>query len=226
MKRAQVLAALVLFFFVGSVQAAFVSTTGLPQSIDSLPGGLLVVQGTEFWNFDLFGFSVGNESDTPLPSALFVQGGYNDVTGDVGLRFLTSLIAPSNNLVNANLGFDVAISANCSLLIKDVVFFMTGASATGNSAIAASETVTTPAGVVLASLSVSKQANDGGAFLYDYAEFDPVKRIHVAKDISLYGGTNGVAHVSEFYQYFSRVPEPATVGLLLTGGLALLRRRK
>jgi len=56
--------------------------------------------------------------------------------------------------------------------------------------------------------------------------------IWVVKDVYVSGGLGetGVAHLSEFYQSFSQVPEPATVVVLLVGGAGLLfsrhRRRR
>lgn len=64
--------------------------------------------------------------------------------------------------------------------------------------------------------------------LYDEAEFDPVAKIWIKKDIVANGGDlqTGSAHLSEFYQLFSQVPEPTTMVLLGLGGLALIRRRR
>ena len=66
--------------------------------------------------------------------------------------------------------------------------------------------------------------------LYDEAVFAPLPKIWVIKDVAANGGDldTGVAHLSEFYQVFSQVPEPST--LLLIGGAVLgariARRRR
>ncbi|MBS3733293.1 MAG: PEP-CTERM sorting domain-containing protein [Phycisphaerae bacterium] len=64
--------------------------------------------------------------------------------------------------------------------------------------------------------------------LFDEAEFAPVPKIWIIKDVVANGGdlTTGVAHLSEFTQTFSQVPEPATMTLLGLGGLGVLLRRR
>ncbi len=58
------------------------------------------------------------------------------------------------------------------------------------------------------------------------------KELWVVKDVGVNGGNDppedpiGSAHVSEFYQTFSQIPEPGTLMLLGAGTLLLLRRRR
>ena len=64
------------------------------------------------------------------------------------------------------------------------------------------------------------------------SSFAPITQMWVLKDVIANGGVGdtGVAHLSQFYQYFSQVPEPSTLVLLGIGGLGLLgyvwRRRR
>jgi hypothetical protein len=178
----------------------------------------------------VFGSATGG-AIKPDANSISVQGGYDNVTGDYGLWFLLSCNAFSGQTVNATLNFKISVLPGYdNYFIKDVEMYITGASATGSGGVNIGETVWDapfPGGNVIASLSCSKDANDGGAYLVDYDEFAPVKEIWIfSKDISITGGTDGSAHLSGFCQFYSQVPEPATIGLLCLGGLAILGRKK
>jgi len=224
-----------LAFLCGGAQAGWMPLTGDPVSLESLDGQCLIVEDKAFCQFDLFGIGDGG-AIAPDPGSVFVQAGWDDVTGDYGLRFLLSWNAGANQTVNANLNFQVAILDDPvweDWYIKDVSLVLANASATGTGLVSASETVwdgPIPTGDLLASLSASKQESDGGAELVDWVEFDPVKMIWVRKDISITGGTgaNGSAHLSEMFQFFSQVPEPASVLVFIgtLGGLLARRRRR
>jgi hypothetical protein len=66
----------------------------------------------------------------------------------------------------------------------------------------------------------------------DSANFAPITKMWVVKDVGANGGIGvmGVAHLSEFYQTFSQVPEPGTLVMLFAGAAGLAgyvwRRRR
>jgi hypothetical protein len=196
-------------------------------TLSSLQGKSLIFGDKEISEFDIFGFSDGGAL-APNPDKMFVQGGKNSITGDCGLKFNFSWSAVSNQTVNATLSFKVSILPGYDGYIKDVRMDLTGAGATGNGVVAATENVQNAGGNVIASLSCSKQYGDGGAYLVDHAEFTPVREIWIlSKDISVTSGTGiGSAHISEFYQYYSQIPEPATLVLLGTAGIWSFTRKK
>lgn len=201
-------------------------------TLSSLQGTPFTFGDKELSEFDMFGFGDGGALD-PNPDKMFVQGGRDDVTGDYGLKFNFSWSAISNQTVNATLSFKVSILPEYDdRFIKDVSMYLTGAGATGTGVVSVVETVWDapfPEGNVIASLSCFKQDDDGGAYLTDYADFDPLKAIWIrSKDISITGGTGpgGAAHFSEFYQFYSQIPEPATITLLGLAGAIVLRRRR
>jgi hypothetical protein len=218
----------------GSAYGTIIPLTGDPVSLESLDG-TLTVGDKVFSDISLFGIGSGG-AIAPDEGSIFLQGVQDDVTGDIGLQFLLSWSAFSGQTVNANIDFKVAIvddPAYENFFIKDVTMILLDASATTSGDVAASETVLdTPPGPAqnpaLASLSASKQDGDGGSQILDAAEFSLVKAIWVSKDISITGGTasDGSAHLSGFYQFFSQIPEPATICLLGLGSLPLLRRRR
>jgi hypothetical protein len=199
--------------------------------VSDLNGQPLIVGDKEFSDFELFELSTDGGAILPNANSLFVQGGRDDVTGDYGLKFSMSWNAGTGQTVNANLSFKVAILPQYpEWFIEDVSLVLINASATGSGVVNASEIVLaeaiSPTPTVLASLSCSKQDSDGGANIADYAVFAPVKEIYVYKDISITGGSyeNGAAHLSGFYQYFSQIPEPASICLIALVAPLLLRR--
>lgn len=220
----------------GSVASAtWIPLTGDPVPLSSLPEGTLIVGDKHFFEFDLLGSATGG-AIAPDMNSVFIQGGMDDVTGDYGLRFLLALNTASGQSANATLSFTVAIPGNMKLvlpgqdyLFKNVSMVLTGISATGTGVVNVSETVfdaPTPTGQILAQLICYKQ--EGSAVLKDYAEFDPATMIWVHKKISVSGGTgpSSAAHISEFFQFYSQIPEPATIALLGLGALALLPRHE
>jgi len=226
-----ILSCLISIVLATAASAAWIPLTDeIPLS--SLQGSSLPFGDKEVSEIELFGFGDGGALD-PNPDKMFVQGGQNSITGDYGLKFNFSWSAISNQTVNATLSFKVSILPGYKdYFIKDVWLNLTGVSANGTGGVHVGETVWdvpfyTPGSFPIASLSCSKQANDGGAYLVDYADFAPVKEIWVhSKDVSITGGTNGAAHLSEFYQFYSQIPEPATVCLLGLGVLGLVGRKK
>ena len=214
-----------------AASAAWVPLTdSVPLS--SLEGGSLIFGDKELSEIELFGFGTGGAID-PDADSVFVQGGRNSVTGDYGLKFNSSWSAISNQIVNTTLSFKVSILPGFDeYFISDVWLILTGASANGTGGVYMGETVWdapffNPEGNIIASLSCSKQDGDSGAYLVDYDDFAPLKEIWIqSKDISVTGGTDGTAHLSEFYQFYSQIPEPATLVLLGVGGLWIVTRRK
>jgi hypothetical protein len=232
-----ILSCLISVMLATSASATWKSLTGNPVPISSLPDRTLIFGDKKISEIDVFGFGTGGVI-APNDDSIFVQGGYdyNDVTeemGDYGLRFLLSWGAIFNQTVNADISFKISVLPGYDAnYIKDVSMYLTGVSATGSGGVFVGETVWDapfPGGNIIASLSCAKQANDGGAYLVDYAEFAHRKEIWIrSKDILISGGTSeiGTAHLSEVYQFYSQVPEPATLVLLGTAGVWIFTRKK
>jgi hypothetical protein len=202
-------------------------------SLSSLQGKSLVFGDKELSDIGLFSFSTGG-AIAPTADSIFVQG-VQDSSANYGLRFLLSGNVGSGQSANATLNFKISIldkPAYKKYFINDVGLYLTGISATGNGVVSVGETVWDSfpsSGNALASLSCSKEYGDKGANLVDHTKFNPLKQIYIqSKDISISGGTNGTAHISELFQYYSQtqIPEPATICLLSLGALGLLRKRR
>jgi len=226
------LSCLLSIVFASAASAAWVELTDSVSVSSLMDGGSLIFGDKELSEINLFGFVTGG-AIPPDADSVFVQGGLNSVTNDYGLRFNFSWSAISNQIVNTTLSFKVSILPGFDdYFIKDVWLDITGASANGTGGVHIGETVWDapffdPEGNIIASLSCSKQDGDNGAYLLGYAEFAPLKEIWIhSKDISVTGGTDGTAHLSEFFQFYSQIPEPATVVLLATAGVWILTRKK
>jgi hypothetical protein len=223
-----------------SSSAAFVAT-GPAVPINAIPGGALTVGDKQFSNFALDGFAF-NGAIPPTPSQLLVQAGTDTVTGMYGLRFSMAYFVTANQILDAILSFQVSvIPPTSNMRITGTTLTLSAPSlggpgsfiTIGESVFPTSSTATAP----VANLSVSAMPGGNPADQSDTETFvnTPLQTAYIRKDILLYGGTSGVTHMSEFFQYYQQtaiipVPEPSLIGLGIIGGIGscwmLLRRKQ
>jgi hypothetical protein len=224
-----ILSCLISVMLVTSASAAWVPLPGThPVLVSSLPDRTLIFGDKMLSEIDVVGTSRGGAL-APDADSIYVQGGYDDVTGNYGLWFLPLWGAFSGQTVDATLNFKISILPGYdNYFITDVEMYITGASATGDGGVGIGEIVRTappPEGSEIAFLTCS--VHESKVKLYDYGEFAPRKEIWIwSKDIFISGGEDGEAHLSGFLQLYSQVPEPATIVLLGTAGLWAFTRKK
>ena len=157
--------------------------------------------------------------------------------GDFGMTFNGAWSAPAGQLADSTIEFHGSILPAYVLqgyAFKDNALWITAYGVSNN----------TNAGAVSVSenLYAAHPSLGGAAFiskfvyykdptdnvLLDEQNFTTITDMWIVKDVFAYGGTGtvGTAHLSEFYQTFSQIPEPATLGLIALGSVGLLLRRK
>jgi len=167
------------------------------------------------------------------------------VGDDYGLRFNGGWVAPAGQSANTTIKFHVAVVdpfLSQGWLLKDNALYMTAFGIlpqSANGSISISENVYASDIDQGHSDPVANKMvyyiSDSNKHLYDESDFLDssgnlltLSEIWVVKDIIVFGGpgSNGLAHLSEFFQTFSQVPEPAAIFVLACGSVMVIRRRR
>jgi len=157
--------------------------------------------------------------------------------GEYGLAFNGSWTALDGGVADTTIGFKVA--ADEPWLLHDNSLWISGYGATNGGLVMVTENVydadprqePSEADAVANKLVWYSGPDDHQT--YHHAEYEiggsPVSlsEVWVVKDIHVVSaGAGSTAGVSELYQSFSQVPEPATVGLLALGSIGVILRRR
>ncbi len=242
MKNLKIMVALIGLIAIMSVAASatpIVADLNNPASYSlsdiAAAGGIIV--GDKL--FDGFRVSTTKSDNAIAPGMDGIAVTGVQIGGDYGIRFNGGWSAPSGAIADSTIKFHVAVMPDAAAdgwRIKDNSLWLSAygvsGNTTGGAAVSVSENVYTSdpdAGhTVPVANKFAYYRTDADNSLYDHKDFAPVTEIWVVKDVIAYGGsgTAGIAHLSEFYQTFSQVPEPATMALLGLGSLILFKRRK
>ncbi len=207
-----------------SVVSADQLNLGTPQTLQSLLGdGASLHAGDKLFT----DFSYTPSGNAPTADVILVQG--VQIDGNYGLHFFMSPVAgwSASGSQVADGALDFKVTADAGNQIDGVTLSMPGASATGTGAVSIVENVFNqiPGQALAGPLMVVSTANY--SVLSATAAMDPAQSfLFCFKNVIVQGGGNGTASVSDFYQVFHQIPEPASLSLLVLGGLAIIRRRR
>jgi len=184
-----------------------------------------------------FAVTTSQTQGTVAPGADAITVTGVQVLGDYGLRFNGGWSAGGQEIADTTIRFSVT-ATRPGWYIKDNALWITayGVSGTGEGGIVsvsenvyAEDPYTLPPDVnpPIANKFVYYRT-DNDMEIYDAKDFAPLEQVWVLKDVVANGGDLdiGAAHLSEFWQTFSQIPEPATACMILLGGLALIARRR
>ena len=207
--------------------SAMASSASAVTISDLLIPGTTITSGDKvFSNFTWTSGEVDPADVTVNPFSQTVFGGL-----EYGLEFLTptvsttgfgsSVVATMNYTVTPNVPGRL-ISDN-TLTMNSTVGFPAGGNATISE-------IATQTGTGLLLAAKANADNGNSAILFEHVEYPiAVVSADVNTLITLNGGALSGPRISSFAQTFSQIPEPATMGLALMGGLfgtaVFLRRR-
>ena len=205
-------------------QAATFTKLGPSFTLDQLLGSPTVIQAGDK-TFSNFNYMPGNGA----PSAASIVIEPVQLNGELGLHIVGPWTAFGAQLLDSALSFQVAASGTFS--IDGATLWAPGAAAGGPGVVSIIENIfdQVPGNPITAPLMVYTGSATGTQLLAT-AGIAPSKTLVFAfKNIILSGGGSGVAVMSEMFQTFHQkddLPEPATLGLLVAGGLFMVRRRR
>ncbi len=182
----------------------------------------IVIGDKEFTNFSVTITGIGPY--TADPSNIDVTG-VMSMSGDYGLKFTSANPAtamiwadPVGGFVDVLVGFDAIATGPFTIIGANLSFVGT---APADGLVQIVETVQGDDGQLTLLLVSSLGASSATAIL---PKPEGYEMVHVVKDIAVVAGGTTRASLDEFTQFFIQIPEPATISLLLLGGLALFGR--
>lgn len=204
-----------------SAQSAIPQGTTVQNLVDLGTTGITIGDKT-FYDFSLGG-SIAASQISVAPA-----------TGpDIGLEFLYNWTANNGNNQDTVIRYNVHVN-DPNQMITEVGLNFNGTANIGNAsgltAATVTETINDLAGNTIGQISTI----DGGPLFAttnrdsDSLTITPARDLSLVKDILVHSGIGdgGTASISFVDNTFEQVPEPASMSLLVLGGLTMLRRRR
>jgi len=190
--------------------------------------------------FDEFRVTTTTQGGGLAPNAAGIAVTGIQVSGELGLIFNGGWTAGAGQIADTTIGFRVSVVEpflSQGFLITDNTLFSTAMNATNGGIASVIETVYPMDPLVfppnvnnpLAFKDIVFDSNNNTIKLFDHKEFGGAfAEVWVVKDVIVNGSVNqgGQAHISEFVQTFSQIPEPSSLALVAGGVLLLIRRRR
>jgi len=230
---------LVVGFSCTFASAGFIEITDPTLTIQDVLDNYSTIPGYEFrvldkvfadWDVRTIG-SIG--AAAPDADEILVVGGYWDsgpYAGEVGLRFNSGWVAGRNQISSSTITFTV--DTDPAWDVVGTTLYVDLFEADHNSLASISTNVYNelpgPGINYIASGYVFKDGVNGLTQQTDHADFAQEDKVWVKTGVTANSDNvdGRIAHITEFYQTFGQIPEPATLGLLGLGALALIRRRR
>ncbi len=200
-------------------------------------GAILAEPDTQYTLTDVFsdsnGIVVGDKwfkftgwanSGTPIETGdVTVEGYWDEANNGYGLVFQGPWSAALGGTTVYDMNFDVYVLEPGQQIVAAKMWMAASGAEIPGDAVSITKTIREPTGAPLAEMTVQRDAV-GGTDLNDDVSFDGQTQISVTDRIVVQSEL--IAGVSQFYQVFYQVPEPATFAALALGSMALLRRRR
>ncbi|NLF08658.1 MAG: PEP-CTERM sorting domain-containing protein [Pirellulaceae bacterium] len=152
------------------------------------------------------------------------------INGNYGLKFNGGWSALAGQIADSTIEFRASILpefVDMGYAFKDNALYITAfGNTTESGQVSVSENIYAEHPALAEKPFANKYVyfrNDNDQKTHDLKNFEPITEMWIVKDVIANGGigTTGSAHLSEFYQTFSQVPEPGTFALLGFGAIGL-----
>ena len=212
------------------VSTASAAPVGLDAAIVAEPGETFtleevydlnngIVVGDKWFRFMGWGWQEQPITDQQVT----VKGYWDEANNGYGLIFNGPWSAALGGSSEFTMQYDVFVLDPDQVIDRAEMWMTASGAETGADSVVVTKTIDVYEGATIGTLQTSRDGN-GAKVLTDGLDLDNLQQLSVSDRITI--TSELVAGVSEFYQVFYQVPEPASFAVLALGSMALLRRRR